>query len=228
MVGDSPSVTMGLARYESLNRDRVVELFQQEVRAAYVAAKKTTLAANARQNFNVTIPAWDGGVDRWGRQHVNCWPALAAFLAANDCNPLEFFRAQIRSNRLPLPHTLRTSAALDRYAVFVPENRKRLCVELDLQLNRLKLGLKSAALAFVAQQAHLALAQVVLDPASGISPLLGYCLARQIESPELAARLQCAAATQLLQDLAGYVDVWKQLIPDDFRVNVKSIYGRTW
>lgn len=168
------------------------------------------------------IPAWDGGVDSFGRNCQSVWPKLARFISQNGFDPVKYIRAQFQAvradRRPPAPTTMMSEAALDKYRRSLTN-----CIESlrhDLRNQHYSLRLRLAELSVLRATTPEKYLEMSLGDERNVhaSPLFRYCVAASAGIEAVVQYYFSAALSQYVFQQADYDEAWGGVIPYALRV----------
>jgi len=175
------------------------------------------------------MPAWDGGKDRWGKNHKPVWPKIAKHIVQIQANPIDYLKAQFNyasPGRQPAPNTLTHDNAVkkyDQYMVNIDEKLKRK-LELDVESVKNRATLVQHGLGWDFTRA---LRDALLTHGTVYaSPLARYCLATEYEFKDIAARYYNQALVQYVFQKKFYDAAWAGVIPPDFQQHGQKLLER--
>lgn len=176
------------------------------------------------------MPAWDGGVDDFGRERESVWPKLARFIASNGFDPVRYIRSQFQATRyetrIPLPTTLMTDSAVSRYRASLANTVSAL--QLDLQNQRYSLQVRLAEFAVLRQYTPLQHLEMAIADERSVqaSPLFRYCVASSAGLERLVQYFRSAALSQYVFQQEDYDTAWGNVIPYALRTAATELRQR--
>ena len=213
-------------------------LLTAQVRAIYVALYRQF--KNAPDYGKGSLP-YDGGVDRWGRNHKDGeWPKLARHLVFLEADPLVYMQAQFYGTPagaldgwVPTPNSMRGAKAVLRYQHYVAGAERT-------AHNLLQHGLASIAAHVVPWQTsgmpyHAALRLALFNVSQVTAcPLVRYCVAKQEGVVDVAecyrrkALMQYVFQQRVFDEVlgAGQARVLQELQEDAARLKCRIFGGR--
>lgn len=166
------------------------------------------------------IPEWDGGEDKFGKNHRPKWPDIVRTILALQADPMVYVKAQfalIDSSRVPRPNQLCSPAAAATWEQY----RSQVTNQLARQLTANQNALRAAAEPMVAALGwdHNRAVRYCLNTTSmaNLTPLFRYALAAMMGFQEVTARFRERALLQYVFQQSAYDASWGSFVPLELR-----------
>lgn len=208
---------------------RYMEHMADSCRNAYIAERtafeisRNKLLADRKPPY-VYKPSvrFDGGEDDDGKTFTAIWPKMAQFMVKNGLDPATCMRKRfekVRGHSPPWPTQIAVASYLDLYRGIteaLSEDEVALCFRLDKEYCRI------AALDGRYNRSDKTQEwkwkAILLDFTLSITPLMRYCLAKDLKLEDVAARLEMRAIAQYVRAPKAYDKIWGKAISDDLRL----------
>lgn len=164
-------------------------------------------------------PAWDGGVDPYGKKYKPVWPKLAKFVLTNNLDPQKLVQAVFAKTvggDPPLPNMLMSDAALA--AVYWYKDAEKTRVKSDIEASKEEARTFIFMNAVPGGSAEKVWRNAILDPKQR-NPLIRYVLSLSANQPDLALYFRQLALEEYLRHVEPYDEYLGQELPAGFRAD---------
>lgn len=162
------------------------------------------------------IPEWDGGEDKYGKNHRRKWPGVVQTILTLEADPMLYIKAQFAlavSNRPPRPNQLCSPHAAATWEQY----RSQVTAQLGRQLEANRQALRASADPMIAALgwAEDRAVRYCLNSTSmaNLTPLFRYCLGSTMGWQEVTARFRERALLQYVFQKSVYDQSWGSFVP---------------
>lgn len=215
--------------------ERYIKMMAAKCRDAYIAErtayeikKNKKLAKRKPPYVYQPAPRYDGGEDENGHHHEPVWPKIARFMITHHLDPYFCIRKRFeiaRAGSAPWPNQIAVDAYLDIYTgekeILTQQDVQ---VAFDLEKQYCRVALTSTRYNREGVSKDMVWKSLLLDDLLEISPLMRYCLARQLGLTKVAELFVMRAMTQYVIAPKTYDVVWGGSIPEDFKEQTDAVY----
>lgn len=188
-------------------------------RTTYEIRKDRRLAERRPPYVYKPGPRWDGGRNEDGVEYEAIWPKIAAFMIEHELEPIECIRkrfALAKGSNPPWPTQIAVVSYLDTYkglTEVLAEEDVQIAFELDKKYcltaygsQRYNVGDKTPQTVWTA---------ILLDMSLDVTPLMRYCLAKELGLDKVVKMLEDRALLQYMKSPSTYDKVWGKHIPPE-------------
>lgn len=172
------------------------------------------------------LPQWDGGQDRWGRNHRPIWPRLADYFLQHSIDPHIYLYVQFAETigkNSPSPNTLMSADSLLRYQAYMHraeetlrEDKARSALHVDRRLRQLEDQRGT--------DAQKILTVIMDETAVSACALFRYCFASRFDIAKAMARYFSPALRQYIFQPELYDNAWGvDFIPSQLRDEARRL-----
>jgi hypothetical protein len=206
------------------------EVQQWERLARVVRQVYILLRSEAQGVLYPSCAQWDGGQDKYGRNHKPIWPKVARFLVARGYEPLDYMRVQFfraPPGRVPQPNQLTSDAAVELYQTHLQKPRRNLLTTLQWEIESVRsemLPWQQGLNWSFTQAMEWALRNEATVKAS---PLVRYCLAVEYGLNDIAELYHDRALVQYVVQKDAYNAAWPAgILPEPLRTAADALTER--
>lgn len=172
------------------------------------------------------MPNWDGGKDRWGKNHRPVWPRLAKHILRLQADPMAYLKAQFNyatPGRSPAPNTLMSDRAVARYHNYIADAKELLARDLRFDVKSVKTRAKLLEHGLNWDFAKAMRDALQTHGSVYASALARYCMAVEYEFEDLAQVFYDEALIQYLFQKQFYDAAWAGCIPSQLRDHAAAL-----
>jgi hypothetical protein len=207
---------------------RYMQHIADSCRNAYIAERtafeisKNRLLADRKPPYKYSPPIrFDGGEDSDGKTFSPVWPKIAQFMVRHGLDPRTCIRKRFEKSmgyNPPWPNQIAVASYLDLYrgiSEVLTEEEVALGFRLDKEYCRI--AATDGRYDRKDKSSEWKWKAILLDFTLSISPLMRYCLAKELKLESVAAQLEMRAVSQYVKAPNAYNKVWGKAITDELR-----------
>lgn len=191
-------------------------------RTAFEISRNSKLADKKPRYVYRPSVRFDGGEDDDGKTYQAVWPKIAQFMIEHGLDPRTSIRKRfelVKGSTSPWPTQIAQLCYLDLYKG-VTEALSEEDVKLSFNLDKDYCRTASVDGRYNRpdKTQEWKWTAILLDTTLSITPLMRYCLAKELKLEAVAKRLELRAISQYVRAPKAYNKVWGKAITDDLRI----------